>query len=282
MPPAFVSNGLTTKADYISALAQDKGQFLPDGMMPASGPRHGPGDRQARRQRHRPGQPRHAPTPTRTPSRRTSSRASPSNRQPRPGPPELAAAPGPPQPATGPAMQTPKVTLISHPAHRPPPGPDDDRPHANHNATPSPAPGPLEGIRVLDVSTVYAAPITAMMLGDYGADVIKVEHPRGDPARTHGHNKDGHGLWWKVISRNKRTVTLNLGHPDGPRDARAPGRRRRRADRELPPRGDGEVGTRPGPPARHQPGAGDPARDRLRPVRALRRSAERSARWPRR
>ena len=68
---------------------------------------------------------------------------------------------------------------------------------------------------MLDVSTVYAAPICAMLLGDYGADVIKVEHPRGDPARTHGHNKDGHGLWWKVISRNKRTVTLNLGHPTG-------------------------------------------------------------------
>jgi crotonobetainyl-CoA:carnitine CoA-transferase CaiB-like acyl-CoA transferase len=79
----------------------------------------------------------------------------------------------------------------------------------------TPAPGPLEDIRVLDVSTVYAAPITAMMLGDYGADVIKIEHPRGDPARTHGHNKDGHGLWWKVIARNKRTVTLNLGHPEG-------------------------------------------------------------------
>jgi crotonobetainyl-CoA:carnitine CoA-transferase CaiB-like acyl-CoA transferase len=75
--------------------------------------------------------------------------------------------------------------------------------------------GPLEGIRVLDLSTVYAAPITAMLLGDYGADVLKVEHPRGDPARTHGHNKDGHGLWWKVISRNKRTVTLNLSHPSG-------------------------------------------------------------------
>lgn len=83
--------------------------------------------------------------------------------------------------------------------------------HGNGNQ----AGGPLSGIRVLDVSTVYAAPITAMMLGDYGAEVIKVEHPRGDPARTHGHSKDGHGLWWKVISRNKRTVTLNLGHPTG-------------------------------------------------------------------
>ena len=72
---------------------------------------------------------------------------------------------------------------------------------------------PLEGIRVLDLGTVYAAPISAMLLGDYGADVVKVEHPSGDPARTHGYSKDGHGLWWKVIARNKRTVTLNLGHP---------------------------------------------------------------------
>ena len=62
--------------------------------------------------------------------------------------------------------------------------------------------GPLSGIRVLDVSTVYAAPITAMLLGDHGAEVIKVEHPRGDPARTHGWNRKGHGLWWKVIARN--------------------------------------------------------------------------------
>jgi crotonobetainyl-CoA:carnitine CoA-transferase CaiB-like acyl-CoA transferase len=77
------------------------------------------------------------------------------------------------------------------------------------------ASGPLAGIRVLDLGTVYAAPITAMLLGDYGADVLKVEHPRGDPARTHGHTKDGHGLWWKVIARNKRTATLNIGHPHG-------------------------------------------------------------------
>jgi crotonobetainyl-CoA:carnitine CoA-transferase CaiB-like acyl-CoA transferase len=76
-------------------------------------------------------------------------------------------------------------------------------------------PGPLAGIRVLDLGTVYAAPITAMLLGDYGADVIKVEHPRGDPARTHGLSKDGHGLWWKVIARNKRTITLNLSTPQG-------------------------------------------------------------------
>jgi crotonobetainyl-CoA:carnitine CoA-transferase CaiB-like acyl-CoA transferase len=68
---------------------------------------------------------------------------------------------------------------------------------------------------VLDLGTVYAAPITAMLLGDWGADVIKVEHPRGDPARSHGQAKHGHGLWWKVIARNKRTITVNLGTRDG-------------------------------------------------------------------
>ena len=46
--------------------------------------------------------------------------------------------------------------------------------------------GPLAGVSVLDLGTVYAAPISAMLLGDYGADVLKIEHPRGDPARTHG------------------------------------------------------------------------------------------------
>src|SRR3954463_6444802 len=76
-------------------------------------------------------------------------------------------------------------------------------------------PGPLAGLRVLDLGTVYAAPITAMLLGDWGADVIKVEHPRGDPARTHGLSKDGHGLGWKVIARNKRAIPPNFGKPEG-------------------------------------------------------------------
>lgn len=75
--------------------------------------------------------------------------------------------------------------------------------------------GPLSGLRVLDVSTVLAGPLTCQILGDYGADVIKVEHPRGDSMRGHGRSKDGVSLWWKMISRNKRCVALYLGDPDG-------------------------------------------------------------------
>ncbi len=79
----------------------------------------------------------------------------------------------------------------------------------------SPPPGALGGVRVLDVATLFAGPFAARILGDHGAEVIKVEHPRGDPARTHGHRKDGHGLWWKVLGRNKLAITLDLSRPRG-------------------------------------------------------------------
>lgn len=75
--------------------------------------------------------------------------------------------------------------------------------------------GPLDGLRVIDISTLFAGPLAAMLLGDFGADVLKIEHPRGDPARTHGKAKDGVPLWWKVIGRNKRAITLYLGSPEG-------------------------------------------------------------------
>ncbi len=78
-----------------------------------------------------------------------------------------------------------------------------------------PAPGPLSGLRVLDVSTVLAGPLACQILGDYGAEVIKIEHPRGDSMRGHGRSKDGVPLWWKMVSRNKRCVGLYLGDPDG-------------------------------------------------------------------
>ena len=78
--------------------------------------------------------------------------------------------------------------------------------------------GPLGGIRVLDVSTLFAGPLAATFLGDYGADVIKVEHPRKpDAARGHGPARDGVNLWWKTLGRNKKTVTLDLGKPEGAR-----------------------------------------------------------------
>ena len=76
--------------------------------------------------------------------------------------------------------------------------------------------GPLTGLRVLDASTVLAGPMCCQILGDYGADVIKIEHPeRGDSMRGHGASKDGQGLWWKILSRNKRCIGLYLGDPEG-------------------------------------------------------------------
>lgn len=69
----------------------------------------------------------------------------------------------------------------------------------------------LEGLRVLDVSTILAGPLCCQILGDHGAEVLKIEHPRaGDSMRGHGPSKDGHPLWWKEISRNKRTLALDL------------------------------------------------------------------------
>lgn len=76
--------------------------------------------------------------------------------------------------------------------------------------------GPLAGIRVVDLSTILAGPLACQILGDYGADVIKVEHPtKGDGMRGHGPSKDGVPLWWKEISRNKQGLALNIAHPAG-------------------------------------------------------------------
>jgi crotonobetainyl-CoA:carnitine CoA-transferase CaiB-like acyl-CoA transferase len=78
------------------------------------------------------------------------------------------------------------------------------------------APRPaLAGLRVIDAATLFAGPLAATLLGDFGADVIKVEHPRGDPVRTHGYQKNGVPLWWKMIGRNKKAITLDLGVPAG-------------------------------------------------------------------
>ncbi|MBX9393268.1 CoA transferase [Streptomyces sp. TRM72054] len=66
------------------------------------------------------------------------------------------------------------------------------------------------------MATLFAGPLAATLLGDFGAEVIKIEHPtKPDPSRGHGPAKDGVGLWWKHLGRNKRTITLDLSKPGG-------------------------------------------------------------------
>ena len=75
---------------------------------------------------------------------------------------------------------------------------------------------PLSGITVFDCGQVVAGPTIAMILGDFGAEVIKVENPRGgDQGRYFGRNKGGVPLVWKQLSRNKKTITLSLSKPEG-------------------------------------------------------------------
>lgn len=75
---------------------------------------------------------------------------------------------------------------------------------------------PLEGIRILDLSTVIAAPFGATLLGDFGAEVIKVEMPGvGDPLRNLGPYYNGEGLRWPGIARNKKSITLDLHQEEG-------------------------------------------------------------------
>jgi len=76
--------------------------------------------------------------------------------------------------------------------------------------------GMLDSVRVLELATLAAAPLVATYLGEFGADVIKVEEPRhGDPIRAWGHQRNGIGLMWKSISRNKRSIMLNLRCSEG-------------------------------------------------------------------
>lgn len=82
--------------------------------------------------------------------------------------------------------------------------------------------GPLEGIRILDLSTVIAAPFGATLLADFGADVIKIEMPGvGDPLRNLGPYYEGEGLRWPGIARNKKSLTLDLRQEEGKEILRA-------------------------------------------------------------
>ena len=77
--------------------------------------------------------------------------------------------------------------------------------------------GPLAGLRVIELGTLLAGPFCGQLLGDFGAEVIKVEPPgQGDPMRVWGREKaHGKSLWWPVVARNKKAITLDLRQPEG-------------------------------------------------------------------
>ena len=91
-----------------------------------------------------------------------------------------------------------------------------------------PAPAPLEGIRVVDLTRFMAGPFGTAMLGDYGADILKIEPPgEGDGARAWGPPfAGGESIYFLSVNRNKRSLTLNLRHPEGVEIGRASCRER--------------------------------------------------------
>ena len=79
-----------------------------------------------------------------------------------------------------------------------------------------PTPIPLEGLRILDLATVIAGPLSSALLADFGADVVKIELPNGgDGVRALPPFKNGVALWGKVTNRNKRGITLDIRTPEG-------------------------------------------------------------------
>ena len=75
--------------------------------------------------------------------------------------------------------------------------------------------GPLAGVRILETANVVAGPTACQILGDFGAEVIKIEHPNGgDGMRRQGYVKGDASIWWRLVGRNKRSVAMYLGDPD--------------------------------------------------------------------
>src|SRR5579871_6475638 len=80
----------------------------------------------------------------------------------------------------------------------------------------SPGPGPLAGLRLIELGTLLAGPFAGRLLADMGAEVIKIEAPgQPDPLREWGLRYEGHTVWWPVQARNKKCITLNLRDPRG-------------------------------------------------------------------
>lgn len=75
---------------------------------------------------------------------------------------------------------------------------------------------PLSGLKVIELGTLIAGPFASRICAEFGADVIKIESPDGgDPLRKWRKLYEGTSLWWFVQARNKKSLTLNLKHPDG-------------------------------------------------------------------
>lgn len=100
----------------------------------------------------------------------------------------------------------------------PGPGPDDQFPEPPGTCDT----GPLAGLRVLEMGQLIAGPFCGQLLGDMGADVVKIEEPNtGDPLRQWGRAQpQGESLWWAVLGRNKRSLALDLRSPEGQEIAR--------------------------------------------------------------
>ena len=101
--------------------------------------------------------------------------------------------------------------------------------------------GILSGLRILEIGHFVAAPFCTRLLADLGADIIKIEPPSGDPVRQWGQQVNGTSLWWSIHGRNKRSVTLNLKHPEAASIVRASGCRLRCGGGELPARTAGKA-----------------------------------------
>ena len=84
---------------------------------------------------------------------------------------------------------------------------------------------PLSDLRVIEMGQLLAGPFCGQLLADFGADVVKIETPGvGDPMREWGREKSGgHSLWWPVIARGKKSVTLDVARPEGRRTEHIPG-----------------------------------------------------------
>jgi crotonobetainyl-CoA:carnitine CoA-transferase CaiB-like acyl-CoA transferase len=94
--------------------------------------------------------------------------------------------------------------------------------HADEAAARVLTDGPLQGLVAVEFGQLLAGPYVGTLLGDFGADVIKIEPPpRGDAMREWGRLRhNGHSLWWSILARNKRSMTLNLRAEEGQRIAR--------------------------------------------------------------